>query len=342
TGNEVGATFLTAQKDGVTSNTANVDITGAVITALTVTPADVHIALGYTEQLTAIATFSDGNTTDVSDSVTWLVDDTNTATVAPSGLLASVSVGKTIVLAAKDEVISNDVNVNVTAAILLDVTVSNADIQLTEFYGVQLQAYAHYSDGVVDDITNTAIWSSGLNINVNEGLVEIDTFQDGYVTELSVTYNGMTSEKTIVTMRESEKSDVFGTETNYGVFISADSHSDLKFHGGVIVDGIYDNDTGELLAGDNGGWRIGDIMIMAKVKGDLTGVSSLYDSSTETRRVIKSMSWTEEGTLKEAGTQGTAVDPVSDMITIQKEVFGIYVFQADKNVDISGIIFIYK
>ncbi|CAH8190032.1 conserved hypothetical protein [Vibrio aestuarianus] len=84
-GAEVGSTTVTATKDDITSNTVNVEVTAAVITAIQVTPATVNVAKGQTQQLTADATYSDGTSSEVSSSVTWMPDDPNTATVTSGG-----------------------------------------------------------------------------------------------------------------------------------------------------------------------------------------------------------------------------------------------------------------
>ena len=112
---EVGNTTLTATKDGVTSNTVNVNVSAAVITSIQVTPSPVNVAKGQTQQLTATATFSDATSSDVSNSVTWTPIDTATATVSSTGLLSAVEVGNTTLTATKDGVTSNTVNVNVCA-----------------------------------------------------------------------------------------------------------------------------------------------------------------------------------------------------------------------------------
>ncbi|TMX68615.1 hypothetical protein DA090_05265, partial [Photobacterium damselae] len=112
-GAEVGNTTLTASKNGVTSNTVDVNVSAAVITAIQVTPSPVNVVKGLTQQLTATATFSDATTSDISSSVTWTPLDTATATVSSTGLLSGVEVGNTTLTATKDSVTSNTVNVNV-------------------------------------------------------------------------------------------------------------------------------------------------------------------------------------------------------------------------------------
>ncbi|TQQ37835.1 hypothetical protein FLL84_11125, partial [Vibrio cholerae] len=67
--------------DGITSNTVTVNVSAAVITAIQVTPSPVNIVKGQTEPLVATATYSDGTSAQVSNSVAWTSVDTNTATV---------------------------------------------------------------------------------------------------------------------------------------------------------------------------------------------------------------------------------------------------------------------
>ncbi|MFA0667553.1 Ig-like domain-containing protein, partial [Vibrio sp. 10N.222.48.B1] len=92
---ETGGTTLTATKDGIPSNTVEVNVSAAIITAIQVTPSPVNIAKGQTDQLIAIATFSDATSSDVSSSVTWAPVDTATATVSSTGLLSAVETGGT-------------------------------------------------------------------------------------------------------------------------------------------------------------------------------------------------------------------------------------------------------
>ncbi|MGL6296766.1 MAG: Ig-like domain-containing protein, partial [Plesiomonas sp.] len=109
----VGNTAVTASKDGITSNTVNVEVTAAVITDIQVTPSPVSVTPGKNQQLTAMATYSDGTSSDVTDSVTWTLVDTDIATVNSAGLLFGVKMGNTTATATKDSVASNMVNVSV-------------------------------------------------------------------------------------------------------------------------------------------------------------------------------------------------------------------------------------
>ncbi|MGR5338268.1 Ig-like domain-containing protein, partial [Vibrio gigantis] len=97
---------------------------------ITVTPAQVSVANGQTQQLLATATYSDGTSSDVSNSVTWTSDEPQTATVTPTGLLSGNAVANTTVEAVKDGVISNTVDVEVTNAVITAITVTPAQVSV--------------------------------------------------------------------------------------------------------------------------------------------------------------------------------------------------------------------
>ncbi|MDH5869446.1 Ig-like domain-containing protein [Vibrio aestuarianus] len=156
---EVGNTTLTATKDGVTSNTVNVNVSAAVITSIQVTPSPVNVAKGQTQQLTATAIFSDGTSSDISSSVTWAPVDTATATVSSTGLLTAVEVGNTTLTATKDGVTSNTVNVNVSAAVITVIQVTPSPVNVAKGQTQQLTATAIFSDGTSSGISSSVTWA---------------------------------------------------------------------------------------------------------------------------------------------------------------------------------------
>ena len=157
-GAEVGSTTVTATKDDITSNTVNVEVTAAVITAIQVTPATVNVAKGQTQQLTADATYSDGTSSEVTSSVTWTSDDT--ATVTSEGLLSGAEVGSTTLTAIKDGITSNTVNVTVSAAAITAIKVKPATVNVAKGQTQQLTATTTYSDGTFSEVTSSVTWTS--------------------------------------------------------------------------------------------------------------------------------------------------------------------------------------
>ncbi|HFG1900874.1 TPA: Ig domain-containing protein, partial [Vibrio cholerae] len=195
----LGTTTVTAMKDGITSNTVTVNVSAAVITAIQVTPSPVNIAKGQTEPLVATATYSDGTSAQVTNSVAWTPVDTNTATVAPSGLLSGVNVGTTTVTAMKDGITSNTVTVNVSAAVITAIQVTPSPMNVAKGQTEQLVATATYSDGTSAQVTNSVAWTSvdtntatvapsGLLSGVDVGTTTVTAMKDG-ITSNTVTVN---------------------------------------------------------------------------------------------------------------------------------------------------------
>lgn len=87
TGIVAGTTTIRAIQGGVTG-TAAVTVTGYAITSISLTPASTTIANGATQQYTAIATYTNGSTEDITSAAgtTWSSDDTSIATVNATGL----------------------------------------------------------------------------------------------------------------------------------------------------------------------------------------------------------------------------------------------------------------
>ncbi len=199
TGVEQGTAEVTASLDGVTSNTVQVNVTDAVLTAIEITPPSVSVGKGQTQQLTATATYSDNTTADVTGSVAWLSDDTDTATITTNGLLTGVEQGTTEVTASLDGVTSNAVQVTVTDAVLTAIAITPTSVSVGKGQTQQLTATATYSDNTTADVTGSVDWLSddtatatittnGLLTGVEEGTTEVSASLDG-VTSDRVTVN---------------------------------------------------------------------------------------------------------------------------------------------------------
>ncbi|ENM5825286.1 Ig-like domain-containing protein, partial [Vibrio metoecus] len=109
----VGRTTLTANKDGMVSNTMQVQVIEADLLTIEINPSSVSVSRGRTQQLVATAKYSDGNEIDVSNWVAWEIDNPTVALVSSSGLLFGLTNGNTELTATLDGMVSNMVNVNV-------------------------------------------------------------------------------------------------------------------------------------------------------------------------------------------------------------------------------------
>lgn len=96
TGIAAGSATISASLHGYTgATTLNVK----ALTLLTLSPTNVAIEKGTTQQFTVTGTFSDNTTEDLTSQVTWTTGDVAKATVTSSGLATGVAIGSTPVTA---------------------------------------------------------------------------------------------------------------------------------------------------------------------------------------------------------------------------------------------------
>jgi N-acetylneuraminic acid mutarotase len=144
----------------------------ATLQSLVVTPTDVSVPAGITQQLQAVGTFTDESTIDVSSMVQWLSSFPSIATVGGSGLVRGRAAGSTVISASLGAV-SESVIVNVTAPLLQSISLSSTGIHLAPGVARQLNATGRYSDNSTGNLNASASWSSGSTAiaTVTAGLV---------------------------------------------------------------------------------------------------------------------------------------------------------------------------
>ncbi|MFZ0145196.1 MAG: Ig-like domain-containing protein [Candidatus Sulfotelmatobacter sp.] len=156
-GKLVGSTKLTATSGSVTASVTLTVGTAAVV-SIAVSPQGPSVPKGEARQLDAIATFSDGSQTTITNSATWSVVPTGIATVSATGLVTALAVGSATVTAGLNSVSGSD-PLTVSSAILVSISVSPQSPSIPKGETRQLDAVATFSDGSQKTITDSAIWS---------------------------------------------------------------------------------------------------------------------------------------------------------------------------------------
>jgi hypothetical protein len=165
-----GTAGITASFDGVTSNSATLNVVAPTLVSLQVTPASASVAVGLAQQYTATATYSYASPADVSAQAAWASDNA-AATVGSAGLATGVVEGSAGITASFDGMASNSATLAVTppVVVLVEITSDGDSIALGETQ--QYSATATYSNGTTVDVTATASWSSDEVVaTVNAGL----------------------------------------------------------------------------------------------------------------------------------------------------------------------------
>ncbi|MGL5949091.1 MAG: Ig-like domain-containing protein [Aeromonas sp.] len=155
-----GSTTIQANLNGINSNLASVQVTNATLIDLRVSPLNSTLPKGHTQQLSAVARYSDGSKQDVTTQASWLTTDVNLATVSNDGLLTAIAKGRTQVQANLNGKLSNQANINVTDAVLRSIQISPARNKLIIGNSTALKAITYYSDNSSLDATNFVSWHS--------------------------------------------------------------------------------------------------------------------------------------------------------------------------------------
>ena len=163
--------------------------TSAELDSIAVTPSEASIQFDGTQQYTAVGTFTDGSTEDITSIVAWTTNEPSVATITNTGLATAVGSGSTTIKAASGS-IEGTAQLTVTGAaqlILISVTPS-ATVQVGGT--VQLTATGEFIDGSEEDITSSVDWdttnfpvatvtSTGLATAVRTGSARITATSDG-------------------------------------------------------------------------------------------------------------------------------------------------------------------
>ncbi|EKK9975561.1 Ig-like domain-containing protein [Vibrio parahaemolyticus] len=207
-GEAVGTVTITAK--GVVgtesfTGTAQLTVTDAVATSLTVTPADASIAKGLTQQYAATLTMSDGSTEDVrAETATSWTSAGSAATINAVGLAKGESVGVAQITASgtyDGVTLSDTQTLTVTAAEIVSLEVTPEAAEIAKGRAQQFAAKAIFSDTSIQDVTTSTdiSWVSSTNAaslsGTTKGLATGDNVGDAVIT---ATYNGFSDTADLV------------------------------------------------------------------------------------------------------------------------------------------------
>ena len=152
-----GSTTITATV-GSFSDTSVLTVVPAHLLSISVTPSNPSIALGTSEQFSAVGNFDDGST-QLLTSLTWSSTSGNVATVDANGLATSAATGTTTITATSGSV-SGSSSLSVTGASLLSIAVTPSNSTMATGTAKQFTATGTFSDSSTQDVSNSVLWSS--------------------------------------------------------------------------------------------------------------------------------------------------------------------------------------
>jgi hypothetical protein len=159
TGEGSGTANITAALSGVTS--PGLKLTVKAVSSILITPAAStrNLDVGATQQFTAIATYSDGASADISSQVTWLSSNPQVATIYANGLATGIAAGSAGITATLSGVTSQATALAVQP--LSSIAISPASPNNLVVGAAQhFTAIGTFADGSLMDITSQVTWSS--------------------------------------------------------------------------------------------------------------------------------------------------------------------------------------
>ncbi len=134
-------------------------LTSPILVSIVVTPPNPSILQWNTQKFTAMGTYSDGSTQDVTSIATWSSSATGVATVAPGGVAFAVAPGSATIQATSGST-SGGATLTVLPQILTSIRVTPASPSFLLGLTQQFSATGTYSDGSTRDLTNSVTWNS--------------------------------------------------------------------------------------------------------------------------------------------------------------------------------------
>jgi uncharacterized protein YjdB len=129
------------------------------LVSIALTPHNPHVAKGLTEQLTAIATYSDHSTKDVTAQVAWTSTRPTIAKVSASGVATALTQGTAAISANLDGVTTSTM-LTVTPAVLRSINLTPLNATLAKGKMEQFIATGTFSDHTVKHLVGPLIWTS--------------------------------------------------------------------------------------------------------------------------------------------------------------------------------------
>ena len=132
---------------------------GTILSSLTITPTAPSIAAGTTQQFTATGTRITGGELDLSDLVRWSSESENVATINSAGLARGLTPGQ-VQISAEFGSITASADLTVTDAVPTELEITPSPAQIPLGIDQTFVAMATFSDQTVQDVSDSATWSS--------------------------------------------------------------------------------------------------------------------------------------------------------------------------------------
>ncbi len=129
------------------------------LTGIQLSPANPFVQSGRTQQMKAIATYSDGTSKIVTGSANWTSNDAKVANVSASGMLSGLITGSATISVFYQSV-TGSTRVTVSAAPLTSIEVSPATASVRAGQTLRYTATGTFLGGATQNVTGNVVWTA--------------------------------------------------------------------------------------------------------------------------------------------------------------------------------------
>ena len=194
TGVTSGTSTINANYGGK-ANSVVFTVSPPVLMSISVLPNNPSIAIGNKQQFTAMGTFSNGSSSDISAISTFTSASTSVATILTSGLASGVSVG-TSVITASSGTKTGTTTLTVTPATLLSIALTPANPILQIAATRDLVVTATFSDATTTIVTSNSTYVSATPTAVSVSNAGVLTGVAAGSSLITAAYNGKSASTT--------------------------------------------------------------------------------------------------------------------------------------------------
>ena len=188
-----GTVTVNAIFNGVAADEVSLVVVDRQPRQLVISASQNSLPVGISQQYKAYAIYDNFDQSDVTDKVTWSIDNTELATITPTGVATTKALGTVIVSASlpTTKLLANSsLNINSRQQLSLILSPSSAilPVGLTQHY----QAIAFYDNGESADVSSSVNWSSSVptTASITNGLA---TGLESGNTVIKASLNGQTA-----------------------------------------------------------------------------------------------------------------------------------------------------
>jgi len=157
TGLKIGTATIKA-RSGTISGSRTLTVSAALLTAIAVTSDKTTMPLGTAQQMTATGTYTDGSSHNLTNSVSWFSASDQIVSVSNRGVAQARALGSTAVSAIASAIRGSEA-LTVSSPALSSISISPASPKIPLGSSLQLGVIGSFTDGSLQNLTNSVIWS---------------------------------------------------------------------------------------------------------------------------------------------------------------------------------------